>query len=130
MQPVGRTAGDRTGNRGVRIAVMEDGGRGQDLPGEPGGGDDVVVLGSLIKRDQHGQGLTDMDVEGIVDVLKSVRSFYFHKLHLVALDPEVDRGRHAHIRDPEEVSLPCTMHHVLLRNVTEKKLLISEAEIP
>lgn len=101
-----RTFGDRASEAGVAVAVMEDAGGHEDLPGETSGGDDVVVPGDLVEGHQHRQGLAYMDVEGVVVVLKRVGSLDLHELHLVALYPEVDGGHQAYIGNPEEVRLP------------------------
>jgi len=50
----------------------------------------VVILDRLISCDQHGIGLSKMDVKGSVGVLEGMRSFYLHKFHSVPLDSKVD----------------------------------------
>lgn len=50
----------------------------------------VVILDRLISCDQHGIGLSKMDVKGRIGVLEGMRSFYLHKFQTVALDSKVD----------------------------------------
>lgn len=106
MRAGSRAGGDGTGEAGLGVSVVQDAGGGEDLPREARGSDDVVVSGGLIERHQHRQGLADVDVQRIVEILKRVSSLDLDELQLVILDSEVDRRHEPHVGDPKEAGRP------------------------
>lgn len=90
MSLVGRANRQRTSYSRARIAVMQHSGGNQYLPCEARRGNNVVVLGLLVKCDQHGHGLAYMNIDGAVYVLDGMRAFHFYHFHVMSLYSEVD----------------------------------------
>lgn len=68
---------------------MKDGSGGEDAGGEAGRYGNVIVLGCLIRCDEHRVGLAHVDIQRRIVVLHSVGSFNLNQLHLVALNSEI-----------------------------------------
>lgn len=86
---------------------MEGTGGGVDFVGEATRNDNVVILAGLVGREEDRVRLTHVNVQRRVAHLERVRSFHLNQLHLVVLDPEVQRVLQPHIRDSKPVSFTC-----------------------
>lgn len=101
----GGAPGEWAGGGGVGAGVFEEGSVGEDLGGEAGGCDNIVVPRGLVSGDEDGHALPEVDVEGRVADLERVRSFNLDHLHLVALDAEIEGVLKSHIAYPKAVRL-------------------------
>lgn len=99
------------GGGGVGAGVAEVASVVEDLRGEAGGCNDVVVLGGLIGCDEDRHALSEVDVERRVADLQRVRPFDLDHLHLVALDAEVEGVLQSHVAYAEAVGLSCGWSH-------------------
>lgn len=84
-------------DRAGRVGIAENGGGGKNRGGEARGNDDVEVLSGLIRRDENGIRLADMNVKGREFGLEGVGSFNFNHLQSVALNSEVERVLEPHV---------------------------------
>lgn len=67
----------------------------------------MVDAGRAVGREQHGQRLAGVDVEGAVGVLHRVRALHLDQRHVVVLDPQIERALQADVGDAQSVRLPC-----------------------
>lgn len=87
---------------------MKNSGCCENPGGETGRDNYIVILRLLVGHDQDRVGLTEVDVEGVISGLKSVRAFDLNQLHLMPLNSEVNGCRKADIRYSKPVCLACT----------------------
>lgn len=114
IDPIPLPGRERARHRLPRVAVVENGGAGEDGVQESGRDGDVVVARRAVGGDEHRHGLADVNVERGVHVLDGVDPFHLHQLHLVVLDPKIERALQPDVRNPKPVSLAC-INFIFLR---------------
>lgn len=108
---VGWSTGNRAWNCLVGVTVMKSGSGWKDLVSETSWGHNVEILGRLIHGNKHRIGLTHMDIKWLIHGLNGVGSLYFHQLHFMTLNSEIQWILKPHIWDPKPVSFACRGTH-------------------